>query len=107
MSVPILTQIERLSRAVINPLIVPAYDGRNPDTYPKTIVGTLYTFICWLNVTLFMNYIVQVFPIQSWGRCTAAWGSYFYAPNIFLVVVWLVLMLLEKAAPKKSSKKTA
>jgi hypothetical protein len=39
MSVPLLTNVERLIKAKINPYIVPGYDGFNQDTYPNTIAA--------------------------------------------------------------------
>lgn len=102
MSIPILTEIERLVRVKINPLVVPAYDGFNLDTYPKSFVGYAYWFFNWVTTTISMNYIVQVFPIQSWGRCHAALGSYYYAPHIVLVLVYLVIKSLP--TPKGSKK---
>jgi hypothetical protein len=60
MSVPLLTNIERLARAKINPLIVPQFDGRNMDTYPRSVVGYVYWFTCWFLTTTTVNYMVQV-----------------------------------------------
>jgi hypothetical protein len=102
MTIPILTEIERLTRVKINPLVVPSYDGYNISTYPKTFVGYAYWFFNWVCTTISMNYIVQVFPIQSWGRCHAALGSYYYAPHALLFVVFLALKSLP--TPKGSKK---
>jgi hypothetical protein len=60
MTVPLLTNIERLIRVKINPLVVPEYDGRDLKTYPRTAVGTIYWFLCWLITMLSINYVVQV-----------------------------------------------
>ena len=61
MTLPLLTNVERLLKAKINPLIVPGYDGYNNKTYPKGAVGIVYWGVCWLMVMIFMNYTVQVF----------------------------------------------
>jgi hypothetical protein len=61
LTLPLLTNVERLLKAKINPLLVPGYDGFNNKTYPKGVVGVVYWVLCWLMVMVFMNYTVQVF----------------------------------------------
>lgn len=102
MTIPLLTEIERLTKAKINPLVVPEFDGFNLDTYPKTAIGSFYWFFNWVCTSLAMNYIVQVFPIQSWGRCNAALGSYHYVPHLLLVIVFVFLKVVP--ASKKAKK---
>ena len=108
MSIPIVTQIERLLRKKLNPLIIPSYDPRATPTdlqkYPEK--GWLYVYVharvqvilrvkllrvcigspVWYNVIGFiftfstMNYIIQPFPLQSWWvLCT------FYLANLVYI----------------------
>jgi hypothetical protein len=63
MTLPLLTNIERLIRAKINPIIVPEYDGRDINSYPKTTVGRIYWVVCWFLTQMSANYVVQVFSL--------------------------------------------
>src|SRR5436309_2898006 len=60
MSIPLLTNIERLVRAKINPLVVPEYDGKNLSTYPATPVGYAYWGLCVFCTFISTSYLVQV-----------------------------------------------
>jgi hypothetical protein len=62
MTLPLLTNIERLIRAKINPIIVPEYDGRDINSYPRTAVGKIYWVVCWFLTQMSANYVVQVVP---------------------------------------------
>lgn len=105
MTIPLLTEIERLSRSKINPLVIPGFNGFDMKTYPPGLLGNLYWVFCCFMTTLVMNFMVQVFPIQSWDRCIAVLGGYHYAPFIFLFSVFIVLRILP--TPKIADKKTA
>ena len=60
MSLPLLTQVERLFRAKINPLLAPGYDGFDLRTYPKTWVAQAYWYTCLLVNTVVIDYCLQV-----------------------------------------------
>ena len=64
LSIPICTSIERLCRSKLNPIFVPTYNGRDLETYPRTLVGYLYTAVCWLGTAFAMHYIGQVREIM-------------------------------------------
>ena len=100
MSVPLLTNVERLIKAKINPLVVPSYDGRNYKTYPKgSLIASLYWLLCWIGTMSFMSFIVQTFSMSSWERCAVALGSYYYVPYFILAALYVALELMP--APKK------
>jgi hypothetical protein len=60
MTIPLMTNIERLIKNKLNPLIVPGFDGYDIKTYPKGAVGTVYWYLCLVVNTIVMNYVVQV-----------------------------------------------
>lgn len=103
MTIPILTNIERLCRAKINPIIVPGYDGRSYDTAPKTITTKLYWGLCTILTSLGTNYCVQVFSLYSWERCTRALGSYHYIPHLVFIGIYILLSILPTPKDKKDA----
>mmetsp|Transcript_4371 Transcript_4371/g.3922 ORF Transcript_4371/g.3922 Transcript_4371/m.3922 type:complete len:526 (-) Transcript_4371:58-1635(-) len=103
MSIPVLTEIERLMKEKVNPFLVPSYNPRDIATYPKTTIGFLYWVVSAIVTSIAMNYIVQVFPLQSWGRCHAALGSYYYVPHIVIIVFYVLLKLSPKPKIKKNN----
>lgn len=105
MSLPLMTEIERLVRAKINPYIIPEFDGFNVKTYPKTFIGYLYWGLNVVCTTLAVSFVVQVFPIQSWGRCHAALGSYYYVPYLVFAVFYIVLGFIPGKKIKKAEDK--
>ena len=102
MSIPLMTNIERLIKAKINPLVVPGFDGYNLATYPTGVVATVYWVVSWALTTVGMSYIVQTFPMSSWERCATALGSYHYVPYGVFVAAYVVLELLP--SPKNTKK---
>jgi len=103
MTLPLMTNIERLCKSKVNPLIVPSFDGRNMETYPKGIVGQLYWVVCWTMTMAFMNVIVQVFSMGSLENSLTALGGSYYIPHITLVVAYVLLELLPGGAKKKKT----
>jgi D-alanyl-lipoteichoic acid acyltransferase DltB (MBOAT superfamily) len=60
MSLPLLTNVERLIRAKITPRIVPGYDGHDYSSYPRTVLAQAYWIGCIFCNTLIVCYVVQV-----------------------------------------------
>ena len=105
LTVPLFTNIERLMKQKINPLVVPGYDGYNVKTYPSGIVGFIYWYACWMGLMFSMNYLAEVYSMGSLERSIAALSGFSYWGHIAGVVVYV---LLEFILPKpKSVKKTA
>lgn len=98
MTLPIITNIERLLKQKINPLVVPEFDGKDLKTYPRTAVGYLYWFVCWLCTFAIMNYTVQTFSMGSLENCLVALGAHYYLPHLLLVVVYIGLEALPSKA---------
>lgn len=94
MTVPLLTSIERLLKAKLNPIIVPGYDGYSIDTYPKTVVASVYWVLCWLFTKIFVDSIVQTFLMGSLQRCLVALGGFYFWTHCSLLVIYAVLALL-------------
>jgi hypothetical protein len=101
MSIPILTEIERLMRVKINPLIAPAFDGRNIDTLTSTWAGCIYWHICIWGLKVNMNYLTQTFSMGFFENAWTAWQSYDHIPHYTWAFVWIVLKLMPKPRVKK------
>lgn len=99
MSIPLLTNCERLIKQKINPLVVPGYDGYNDLTYPNTLVAKIYWGVCVLFTLMVMMYFVQPFSFQGLDHVCIVLGSYYYMPHIFVFVLYLFLTILP--TPKK------
>jgi len=99
LSMPLITNIERLARIKINPFFCAGFDGFNLKTYPKTTLATVYWWACWALTMGVMNYVVQVFPMGSLENCLIALGSYHYIPYIVLISIYILLEIVP--APKK------
>eukprot|EP01038_Epipyxis_sp_PR26KG_P009308 gene9308-12542_t len=101
LTVPILTNIERLVKAKINPLIVPGYDGFNNKTYPDTFIAKVYWFVCWVFVTIFIAYTVQPFSMGSFQNSYTCLAGYYGIPHGVMIVAYTLLELLP--SPRKKS----
>jgi hypothetical protein len=104
MSLPIMTSIERLVKAKINPLIVPGFDGFDMKTYPRNAAGWIYWVVCWACTMAFMNYIVQVFSMGSLENSLRALSGHHYLPHILLVVIYVLLEVVPGPKKKKVEK---
>ena len=101
LSVPILTEIERDFKAKVNPLVVPSYDGRDTDSYPKGAVPSIYWFVCWAGKLLAMNYVTQTFSMGYLNNSMTALGSYNHVPHMMFVVLAILLKLVPGPKKKK------
>jgi len=105
LSMPLITNIERLARSKINPYFCAGFDGYNLATYPKTTLATVYWWACWVLTMAVMNYVVQVFPMGSLENSLNALGSYHYVPYMVLIASYILLEIVP--APKKKDAKKA
>jgi hypothetical protein len=101
LSMPLMTNCERLIRAKINPYFCDGYDGFNASSYPKTIVATVYWHVCWIFTMATMNYVVQVFSMGSLENSLNALRSYYYVPHIAMFVCYAVLEMVP--TPRKKA----
>ena len=101
MTLPIMTNIERLIKSKINPLIIPEFDGYDLKTYPKHLLGWIYWIVCWLCTMAFMNYVVQVFSMGSLENSLNALSGHGYLPHIVLVIAYILLELIPSPKKKK------
>ena len=81
MSVPLLTQIERLVKAKVNPFIIPGYDGYNDSTAPPGVVTNLYWNVCRVVTSCSAIYVVQVKDTSCRGNETVLVRFYVLAIN--------------------------
>lgn len=102
LTVPILTNIERLMRSKINPILVPGYDAFKPETYPKTAVGYIYWGVCVFFTVNALNYSAMSFNLSSFERCNTALGSYKYLGHVIFIALYIVLEIIP--GPKKDKK---
>lgn len=91
LSIPLLTSVERLFRAKINPLVIPTFNPRDPSSMPKGIVPTLYTIFCWTGTTISLNYFGQPFSQFSFENSMRALGSYYFIPYFACFVMYGLL----------------
>lgn len=108
MSVPIVTEIERLSRTKLNPIFIPTYNHKDPSrTYPYDFKGLCYMVFGWLAFFPMMNYITSTFAVGSLENSLRALGSYYFVPNVALIAAYLFLLIMpvSKETQKKIQKK--
>jgi len=103
LSMPLMTNCERLIRAKINPYFCDGYDGFNTASYPKTIVATIYWHVSWIMTMATMNYVVQVFSMGSLENSLNALSSYYYVPHIAMFLCYVVLEMVPAPRKKKST----
>jgi hypothetical protein len=104
LSMPLLTEVERLVRAVLNPLFVPGYDGRG--AYPKGLIPSLYWAVSVVGTVVALNYTAQCFSFGSLERCLRALASLHYFGHIFALAAFVLLTVVSMASAggkKKSS----
>lgn len=102
LTVPILTNIERLMRAKINPLIVPGYNPFKPETFPNTFAAKIYWAVCVFFTVNALNYCAMAFNMSSFERCHTALASYKYLGHVLAVALYVVLEIIP--GPKKEKK---
>ena len=105
MSVPLVTNIQRLIKQKINPYIIPGYDNFNYKSAPDSIVTKVYWVVSFILTTLAVSYIVQVFSMSSWENCMTALGSYNHYGHIGIIMVYVLLELIP--GPKREKKDSA
>lgn len=105
LSMPLLTEVERLVRAVFNPLFAPGYDGRG--AYPQGLLPSLYWAICVICTVVALNYTAQCFSFGSLERSLRALGSLYYFGHVAALVAYLLLtvVVMATAGGKKKSDK--
>jgi len=103
MSVPLVTNIQRLIKAKINPYIIPGYDGFNYSTAPQNIITRIYWIASMVITSIFVNYIVQPFSMSSWeNSMMALGGSYNHLGHKIIIASYILLELIP--SPKKDKK---
>jgi hypothetical protein len=107
LSMPLVTEVERLIRAKINPLFIPTFDPKNPKSYPQTPLGYIYKFLCWIGSILTMNYVAQTFSMGSLERSLTALGSLNYCGHMVFVVAYIILTVFPSPKKPKSDKSKA
>ena len=105
MTLPLLTNIERLCKAKLNPLIVPGFDGFNLTSYPKTFTGSAYWVGCGILLKVILDNIVQPFNFGSFARSHTSLMSFNYFGHCVATVTYIILELMP--GPKKDKKKDA
>jgi len=102
MSVPLVTWVERLARAKLNPILIPNYNHKDPyNTYPYDFKGIAYCVVSYALFFPLMNYLVSTFALGTLDNCLRALGSYYHAPHLLLIVAYLFMLALP--APKSAA----
>jgi hypothetical protein len=101
---PVMTNIERLVKAKINPLLVPGYDSFKPETYPNTLFAKAYWCFSVLCTMWSVTYVTQTFSLGSLQNCQTALAGHSYGPHIFFLALYAALELLpakrDKSKPR-------
>jgi len=107
--IPIVVQVEKLVRDKINPIMIPAFNHKDPNSYPYDAKGIFYCifgFICYITI---MKYFAQTFALGSYENCLIALSSFSYFGHVALGLTYILLLLIpssKKSVDKlKSSKK--
>jgi hypothetical protein len=104
LSVPILTSVERLVRAKINPMVIPGFDPRDPKTTPRGVVATLYYVVCWFVTLVVVFYIGMPFSQFSFERGYRVLAGYNFVPYIACAVAYVVLTVMPGGKKKEKTK---
>lgn len=102
LSVPMMTSVERLVRAKINPVVIPGFDPRDPATTPRGPLASAYYAVCWLLTMVVVFYVGQPFSQFSFENGYRALASYSFVPYIACAVSYVALSAMP--APKKKEK---
>ncbi|RYY82690.1 hypothetical protein EON63_12860 [archaeon] len=103
-SIAIITEVERLVRAKLNPLLVPSWGGKPTDPIPPTPVAYAYWGMSWLCFVLSLNYAAQVFCMGSLERSLSAYGGSMWFGHVGMVVVYVLMLVLPGAKKDKKDK---
>ena len=101
MSMPLVTMVERAARERLNPVLIPKYDRKRPDTYPYDFKGIMYCVVGWLSFKPLMNYLVSTFALGSLDNVLRATNAFYHLPHILLAVVYGMLLMLPKPKMKQ------
>jgi len=101
---PVMTNIERLVKAKINPLIVPGYDGYNNSTYPNTTAAKAYWALCVFCTMQSVSYVTQTFSLKSLDACLTGLGAHGFVPHMFFFGLYVLLELLPSPRRPKKDK---
>ena len=91
---PVMTNIERLVKAKINPLLVPGYDGFRPETYPDTPFAKAYWVFSVICTMWSVTYVTQTFSLGSLQNCMTALAGHSYGPHLFFLALYAALEIL-------------
>ncbi len=112
LSIPIITQVDRLMKDKVNPILIPEYDGRNwLSAFQGKELGSkvgpghaalivCYWFVCWFCAFGMCIYVVMAIFSKDWDTTMMAWGEFHHAGHLLLLLAYCVLVVLP-SNPKK------
>lgn len=103
MTLPLVASIERLIRSKINPIIIPSYNFKDPNSYPYDLNGVLYAIFGFISYITVMKYVAQTFNLGTISNCHKALSSYHYGGHILLIFIYIFLLILPTGNKKKNS----
>jgi len=98
---PVMTNIERLVKAKINPIIVPGYDGFNVSTYPKGVVPQIYWAFSVVCTMWSVSYVTQTFTLGTLENSLTALRGHGYVPHLFFLALYLILEIIPVKKQRK------
>jgi hypothetical protein len=104
-SVAGITEVERLIKTKVNPLLIPGYKGLPDESMPNTIVAKIYWLVAWAAFTLTLNYTAQVFSMGSLERSLEAYKACLYYGHAALLLAYVSLSVMPSKKETKAKKR--
>lgn len=102
-TIALITEVERVVKLKLNPILLPGYSGKPGEKYPDTFAAKAYNLAAWAGFSLALNYTAQPFSLGSFERSVEAFRAAHYYGHIALISMYVVFSLI----PGKKEKKAA
>jgi hypothetical protein len=97
LSVPLISDIEKLCQQKINPLIIPTFNTRAKTadaisaSYPSGVLPLMYWVVCFFGKSFAMNFATQTFSMGYFQNSWTALASYQWIPQVGAALAYVVL----------------
>ena len=89
---PALTVVERQWRRKLNPVIQSAISASPPAA--AWLLERFYDVACAVALSVVANFLSQTFHLGSWSNCVVALNSFYWAPQVGVVLLAVLLSVL-------------
>jgi hypothetical protein len=104
-TIALITEVERVVKLKLNPILLPGYTGKPGEPYPDTLIAKLYNIAAWLGFSLALNYTAQPFSLGSLERSLEAFRAAGYYGHVALISLYVVFSLLPGGKREKKEGK--